>query len=412
MAGRAAPPIWGQAPFPRKRCRASRRAARALVERHHKGPLIVQRPFYPEGDPCHVYLVHPPGGVVGGDELRIDVQVDAGAHALITTPAATKFYRCDGRHSVADPGAARRRRHARVAAAGKHLLSRRPMRAPRRACTIDADSRFIGWEINCLGLPARGEHFDAGALRLDLELWRSAAWQPIKSLSARPRFSRNWGHVPIFLDRLRLTGESPARGALWELAGQEAVGTLLATPATRAQVESIRELVADERLRGRLAGRWGAGAASARAAGRSGPQALHRRLAASASHHHRSRGGAAAHLEYVDRAIMELTPREKDKLLLFTAALVAERRKARGLEAQLSGSGGADLRRHPRRRARRPHRRRPHEFRHHHPLARRRHGRRAGNDSRGAGRGHIPRRHQARDRCITPLLERRPEGSP
>ncbi len=28
---------------------------------------------------------------------------------------------------------------------------------------------------------------------------------------------------------------------------------------------------------------------------------------------------------------MELTPREKDKLLLFTAALVAERRKARGL---------------------------------------------------------------------------------
>ena len=29
---------------------------------------------------------------------------------------------------------------------------------------------------------------------------------------------------------------------------------------------------------------------------------------------------------------MELTPREKDKLLLFTAALVAERRRARGLK--------------------------------------------------------------------------------
>lgn len=29
---------------------------------------------------------------------------------------------------------------------------------------------------------------------------------------------------------------------------------------------------------------------------------------------------------------MELSPREKDKLLLFTAALVAERRKARGLK--------------------------------------------------------------------------------
>ena len=31
-------------------------------------------------------------------------------------------------------------------------------------------------------------------------------------------------------------------------------------------------------------------------------------------------------------SIMELTPREKDKLLLFTAALLAERRKAKGLK--------------------------------------------------------------------------------
>jgi urease accessory protein len=89
-----------------------------LIERHHQGPLIVQRPFYPEGDPCHVYLVHPPGGVVGGDELRIDVQVDAGAHALITTPAATKFYRCDGRRSS-------QTQELHAAGAGKHLLSRR-----------------------------------------------------------------------------------------------------------------------------------------------------------------------------------------------------------------------------------------------------------------------------------------------
>src|SRR5688500_8716763 len=70
-----------------------------LLERRHKGPLVIQRPFHPEGDPCHVYVVHPPGGVVGGDELRIDVRVDPNAHALITTPAATKFYRCANRAS-------------------------------------------------------------------------------------------------------------------------------------------------------------------------------------------------------------------------------------------------------------------------------------------------------------------------
>ena len=33
---------------------------------------------------------------------------------------------------------------------------------------------------------------------------------------------------------------------------------------------------------------------------------------------------------------MELTPREKDKLLIFTAALLAERRQARGLKLNLS----------------------------------------------------------------------------
>ena len=221
-------------------------ARTALVERQHKGPLIVQRPFYPEGDPCHVYLVHPPGGVVGGDELRIDVQVDAGAHALITTPAATKFYRCDARHSS-------QTQELNAAGATLEWLPQENIfyrGADVRTATrvhIDSDSRFIGWEINCLGLPARGEHFDAGALRLDLELWRTLAADAPVDLKSGTVFQKT-GPDPIFIDRLRLAGESPARGALWGLAGQEAVGILLATPATRAQVESIRELLADEQF--------------------------------------------------------------------------------------------------------------------------------------------------------------------
>jgi urease accessory protein len=223
--------------------RATARGKTRLVERHHQGPLIVQRPFYPEGHPCHVYLVHPPGGVVGGDELRIDALVDPGAHALITTPAATKFYRCDGRVSS-------QTQELRAAGATLEWLPQENIfyrGADVRTATrvhVDGDSRFIGWEINCLGLPARGEHFDAGALRLDLELWRSTV--PTEPLPIRSGpISQEMGSVPIFLDRLRLTGEAAARGAVWGLAGQEAVGTLLATPATRAQVEAIRELVAD-----------------------------------------------------------------------------------------------------------------------------------------------------------------------
>jgi urease accessory protein len=213
-----------------------------LVERHHKGPLVVQRPFYPEGDPCHVYLVHPPGGVVGGDELRIDVQVDAGAHALITTPAATKFYRCDGRVSS-------QTQELRATGATLEWLPQENIfyrGADARTATrvqVDAHSRFIGWEINCLGLPARGEPFDAGRLRLDLELWKSGG-----DAVAHIPCDNEMRNVPIFLDRMRITGASDARMARWGLAGQEAVGTLLATPASREHVESIRELVADEPL--------------------------------------------------------------------------------------------------------------------------------------------------------------------
>ena len=213
-----------------------------LVERHHNGPLIVQRPFYPEGDPCHVYLVHPPGGVVGGDELRVNAQVDVGAHALITTPAATKFYRCEHRHSSQT-----QELHATGATLEwlpqENIFYRGADVRTATRVHVDSDSRFVGWEINCLGLPARGEHFDTGSLRLDLELWKSRV--PFGRELKPGTVCKETVPDPIFLDRLRLTGDSAARGAAWGLAGQEAVGTLLATPATRTQVESIRGLVGD-----------------------------------------------------------------------------------------------------------------------------------------------------------------------
>jgi urease accessory protein len=71
-----------------------------------------------------------------------------------------------------------------------------------------------------LGLPARNEPFESGELRLNFELWRD--------------------HTPVFLDRMRLSGTSNARHARWGLAGFEAIGTLLAYPATRAHVELCR----------------------------------------------------------------------------------------------------------------------------------------------------------------------------
>lgn len=210
-----------------------------LVERRHRGPLIVQRPFHPEGDPCHTYLVHPPGGVVGGDELRLDAEVAPAAHALITTPAATKFYRCESRIALLT-------QQLRAEGATLEWLPQENIfyRAARvHAATrvqIDARSRFIGWEIGCLGLPARGESFDVGNLRLDLELWRTRDAANVTALKG----ADTERSTPLFIDRLRLAGDSPARLGGWGLAGGTAIGTLLATPAEAPHLDSVRELVA------------------------------------------------------------------------------------------------------------------------------------------------------------------------
>lgn len=196
-----------------------------LAARRHLGPLVIQRPFYPEGDPCHVYIVHPPGGIVAGDRLVMDVACHPRSHALLTTPAATKFYRSEAREAV-------QQQNLSATSATLEWLPQETIFYPAaraRAITcvrLSRDSRFIGWEIPCLGLPARDQPFSSGELKLDFELWVDGA--------------------PRLVDRLRLDGAHAARTARSGLGGYDAIGTMLAYPADRTMLEAVRSPVEQE----------------------------------------------------------------------------------------------------------------------------------------------------------------------
>jgi len=63
------------------------------LRHEHSGPLRVLKSLYPEGAAvCHNVMIHPPSGLVGGDELDVQIQLQEGAHALITTPGAARFF--------------------------------------------------------------------------------------------------------------------------------------------------------------------------------------------------------------------------------------------------------------------------------------------------------------------------------
>ena len=187
-------PFESDTPFPRGwdarlALDFARRGDRSvLVRRAHSGPLTVQKTLHPEGPGvCQAIVVHPPGGIAGGDRLALSVGVGARAHAQLTTPGATKWYRSTG-------PAARQTLEAGVANGAalewlpqETIVFNGAYAEYRTRVVLDGDAVFIGWDIVCLGRVASGERFERGAYRQCFELVRDNAlvWAERAIIDAR-----------------------------------------------------------------------------------------------------------------------------------------------------------------------------------------------------------------------------------
>lgn len=189
-----------------------RRGERTLLaRRRHQGPLVVQKPLYPEGEAvCHVMVVHPPGGIAGGDALEIALEADAGAHALLTTPGAGKWYRSSG-------AAAYQRMSIRVAGGAalewlpqETIVFDGALARIETAIRLAPGARVIGWEIVCLGRTGSGEHFSRGACEL------------------RTTLASEDG-APLWIERGRIEGGSRLMSCAAGLAGWPVFGTFYAS---------------------------------------------------------------------------------------------------------------------------------------------------------------------------------------
>ncbi len=200
-----------------------RRGARTvLVRARAQMPLAVQRAFYPQGEEvCHVLVLHPPGGMVGGDRLDIEVTLASQARALVTTPSAARWYRATAR--------AAQQVTVRVAAGAQlewlpleTIVFDGAIASQHLQAELAPGARFAAWEVVRFGRSARGERFTRGSWRTAMEITRAGR--------------------PLWIDRQQLAGGSALLRSAYGLAGQPVAGTFawLGDAAPDALLEAAR----------------------------------------------------------------------------------------------------------------------------------------------------------------------------
>ncbi|QJD59423.1 urease accessory protein UreD [Pseudomonas sp. gcc21] len=208
----------------------SRRAGRTVIDRlHHRGPLRIQRPLHPEGLDCpHLYILHPPGGLVSGDTLRLNANIGEDAAALLTTPSSGKCYRARENGTL-------QQQLTRLSVAAGGSLEYLPQDTiafegcnAKLATRIDlqADAQMCMWDLLCLGRPAANEGFASGCVSQHLDIWRDGK--------------------PLYIERNRFVGGDALLSARWGLGDCFVSGTWLATlTLDRDALDALREEYAD-----------------------------------------------------------------------------------------------------------------------------------------------------------------------
>lgn len=215
----------------------------ALTRARHFGPLRVQRPFYPEGECAHIYLLHPPGGLVVGDALTITLDAEPKSATLVTTPSAGKIYslqglqHCDARTEQCQNITVSLAANARLEWLPQETIVFNGANA-RLTTRVNAtsDSQFVVWDIVCLGRPACDELFTQGSVYQDLEVTID-------------------GNLEL-LERNRILGGDAYMARPWGLAGAGSFGTMVmnVTPS-RVEVDEILELLEKDTVT--AGGQWG-----------------------------------------------------------------------------------------------------------------------------------------------------------
>ena len=178
-----------------------------LNRRKHFGPLTLQRPFYPENDgTCHLYILHPPGGVAGGDSLQLDLACEKNTSTLITTPGASKFYQSNGftawqnnNLSVKESACLEWLPQETILFDGANVNSTTKV-------MLEHSSTFIGWEIVSFGRPACSEEFSTGVYKQSFEIWRD--------------------DMPVMIDKVMIKDRAEVFSSLWGLQSKPVMGLM------------------------------------------------------------------------------------------------------------------------------------------------------------------------------------------